>query len=91
VDINAQAANQYDAIKGLPGMAARVDARRQALGVELMEGKNRLEVTSFTLNGQSAAGTLRATRDEQLAILNRLFWMLDNSATLASNRTQPVF
>lgn len=91
MDINEQASELYQAVKGLAGMAARVDARRQALGVEIMEGKKRLEVTSFTLNGQSAAGTLRATRDEQLAILNRLFWMLDNSAALSSNRTQPVF
>lgn len=91
MDINEQASELYKAVKGISGMTARVDARRQALGVEIMEGKNRLEVTSFTLNGQSAAGTLRATRDEQLAILNLLHWMLDNSASLDFRRTQVVF
>ena len=91
MDIDAQAQELYLALKDIPGILATVAAKREALGQQLLDGESRLEVTSFSMAGQSAAGRLSATRPEMLAILNKLHRLLTNGGTALLNRTIPTF
>lgn len=70
---------------------AEVDSKRAELRSKLIAGADRLEVTSFTMNGQSASGTLSATIPELIRLLNLLYWMLDNGAEIRTDRTIPYF
>ena len=91
MDIDDQAQELYLAGKDIPGILANVAARRQTLAQQLLDGESRLEVTSFSMAGQSAAGRLSATRPEMLAILNKLHRNLTNGGTALLNRTIPTF
>lgn len=91
MDIDAQAQELYIALNGLPGILAKVAAKREALGDQLLAGDSRLEVTSFSIAGQSASGRLSATRPEMLAILNKLHRLLTNGGLAMLNRTLPTF
>lgn len=91
MDIDAQAQELYLALNTIPGILASVAARRETLGQQLLDGESRLEVTSFSMAGQSAAGRLSATRPEMLAILNKLHRLLTNGGTALLNRTIPTF
>lgn len=81
----------YLAIKDVPGAATMVGSRLQELGMELMNGKDRLELTSFSVNGQSFSGDVGITRYELLQVLNLVKWMLDNSAVLGTRTTGRSF
>ena len=91
MDIDAQAQELYLAVNTIPGILATVAAKREALADQLISGDSRLEVTSFSMAGQSAAGRLSATRPEMLAILNKLHRNLTNGGTALLNRTIPPF
>jgi hypothetical protein len=91
VDIDAQAQELYLALKTVPGILATVAAKREALADQLLNGDSRLEITSFSVAGQSGAGRLSATRPEMLAILNKLHRNLTNGGTALLNRTIPTF
>ena len=91
MDIDAQAQELYLALKDIPGIKETVAAKRKALGEQLLDGDSRLEITSFSLAGQSGAGRLSATRPEMLAILNKLHRLLTNGGTALLHRTIPVF
>ena len=86
-----QAGELYTAVNGIAEIDVLVTQERDKLARELISGKDRLEVTSFTLNGQSGSGTLRATRDEQLVILNLLLEMLSAGGRLSTRRTVPTW
>ena len=91
MDIDAQAQVLYLALKTVPGILATVAAKREALADQLLNGDSRLEITSFSVAGQSGAGRLSATRPEMLAILNKLHRLLTNGGTALLNRTIPTF
>lgn len=91
LDVQQQAAELYTAVKGIAEIDVLITSERDKLARELISGADRLEITSFTLNGQSGAGSLRASRDEQLLILNLLLEMLSNGARLSTRRTSPVW
>lgn len=84
LDISTRAAALYRAVKDIPSISAVVDAKVAALGQELVDGKNRLEMTSFTVNGQSYSGSTGTTRWDLLLILNLVKWQLDNGAQLST-------
>lgn len=84
------AANLYESFKNDGSALAKLTTARDALAWELATGADRLEVTSFTLNGQSASGTLRATKAEQHDILCRVVEMLTNGGAQGA-KTVPVF
>jgi len=69
---------------------ATVSAARDVAKAKLVGGADRLEVTSFTLNGQQAAGEMSMSLGEQLLMLNRLHKMLTDDAA-GSSRTVPSF
>ena len=91
VDIDSQAQELYLALKDVPGIKATVEAKATALAEELLAGDSRLEITSFSVAGQSGTGRLSATRPEMLAILNKLGRLLTNGGTALRNRTIPNF
>jgi len=91
VDIDRQAQELFLALKDIPGIKDQIAAKREALGKQLLDGDSRLEITSFSVAGQSGAGRLSATRPEMLAILNKLHRLLTNGGTALLNRTLPVF
>jgi len=91
VDIDAQAQELYLALKTVSGILATVAAKREALADQLLNGDSRLEITSFSVAGQSGSGRLSATRPEMLAILNKLHRLLTNGGTALLNRTIPTF
>lgn len=91
MDIDAQATELFLALKDVPGILTQVAAKRESLGQALIEGDSQLEITSFSFAGQSAAGTLSATRPEMLAILNKLHRLLTNGGTALLRRTIPTF
>ena len=91
MDIDAQAQEYSLALKDVPGIKADIAAQATKLARELAMGESHLEITSFSIAGQSAAGRLSATRPEQLAILNKLGRLLTNGGTAMLNRTIPNF
>lgn len=91
VDIDEQARELYLVTKDIEGFETVVDRERKKLAKEMVGGASRLEVTSFTLAGQSASGNITATRPEWLAVLNALHRMLTNNAIATIGRTQPSF
>ena len=91
MDIDAQAQELFLALKDVPGIKATVEARATALADELLAGDSQLEITSFSVAGQSGSGRLSATRPEMLAILNKLGRLLTNGGTSLRHRTIPTF
>jgi hypothetical protein len=87
----AQARELYTAVSGISGIVTTVTTYQQTLAMELLAGADRLEITSFTLNGQSGSGVLRATRSEQLLILNLLLEMLAAGALTTTRRYVPIW
>lgn len=91
MNIDSQAQELFLALKDVPGILATVAAKRESLGQELLDGDSRLEITSFSVAGQSGAGRLSATRPEMLAILNKLHRLLTNGGTALLRKTIPTF
>ena len=91
MDIDAQAQEMYLAIKDLPGVKAEIAAQASKLAMELAKGESQLEITSFSIAGQSGRGRLSATRPEMVAILNKIGRLLTNGGTSLRHRTIPTF
>lgn len=70
---------------------ATLDAKQLELIEACIDPDERLEITSFTLNGQSGSGTLRGTKEDLLAIIEDALWMLDNGAALSTRTTRVRF
>ena len=85
------AGEYYTSLKGDSGIVATVTTYRDALKLELLAGGDRLETTSFTLNGQTASGKLNYTREERLRILNALLRMLIAGGRESVRKTIPSF
>ena len=85
------AAEYYTSFKGDAGIVATVTTQRDVLKLDLLRGGDRLETTSFTLNGQTASGKLNYTREEQLMILNALLRMLIGGGRENRRKTIPSF
>ena len=85
------AGEYYTSLKGVTGITAKVTAMRDDLALELLAGADRLETTSFTLNGQTASGKLNYTREMRLRILNALLRMLAAGGRESVRRTVPSF
>ena len=91
MDIDAQAQELFLALKDVPGITAKIQGQATALALALAVGESQLEITSFSVAGQSASGRLSATRPEILAILNKLARLLTNGGTSVLRRTVPTF
>ena len=91
MDIDDQAQEMFLAIKDVPGITAKIQSRATALALELAAGESQLEITSFSVAGQSGSGRLSATRPEMLAILNKLARLLTNGGTSLRHKTIPTF
>ena len=85
------AAGYYTSLKGVSGIVATVTTMRDALALDLLGGADRLETTSFTLNGQTASGKLNYTREERLRILNAVLRMLAAGGRESTRKTIPSF
>ena len=85
------AGEYYTSLKGVSGIVATVTGYRDTLALELLAGGDRLETTSFTLNGQTASGKLNYTREERLRILNALLRMLIAGGRESVRKTIPSF
>ena len=85
------ARNIYLAIKDNAGAIDKLRGWRIDLALACVDPDQALETTSFTLNGQSAAGQLRGTKADLLVIIGQGLWMVDNDATLSTRTTSVRF
>ena len=81
------ARNIYLAIRDNPAIIDRYRAWRLELAEACGDPEQRLETTSFTLNGQSGSGTLRATREQQLLLVGNVLKMIDEGAAYSTRST----
>ena len=89
--IAEQARHIYLAIKDDAQAVGRTRAKRLELAEACLDSAQLLEVTSFTLNGQSGAGENSWTKGELLKLLNLVIHQLDNSATLSTRNVRTLF
>ena len=85
------ARNIYLALKDNASAIAQLRAWRTELALDCVDPSKALETTSFTLNGQSGAGTLRGTKADLLSLITRVLWQKDNNAALSTRTTRTVF
>jgi hypothetical protein len=92
VALQEHASRVYRAVKGVSGILATVQGHLETLASDLLDPEtDRLEVTSFTLNSQTASGELRLTRADQLELLTLVKAQLEAGGELRPGMTQPVF
>lgn len=78
----------YRAIKDDQGCIAQVRAFSKELALACVDPAQSMETTSFTLNGQSGAGQLRATKAQLLQLCLNVLVMVDNNAEISTRSTQ---
>ena len=81
------ARNIYLAIRDSPAIISRYRAWRLELAEACGDPEQALETTSFTLNGQSGSGTLRATKAQQLLLVGNVLKQIDDGAAYSTRST----
>lgn len=80
----------YRAIKADSNALTKVTAALNALATADVDGEERLNVSSFTVNGQQFSGE-SLDAGEWAAVLEMVQWMLTNSAALSTRVTRRSF
>lgn len=81
----------YLAFKDDKAAEEQIRERYKAVAMEVAMGEDRMEVTSFTVNGQSAAGENSMTRGELLELLELVVWCFDNNSTISRRKVSQYF
>lgn len=81
----------YLAIKDDKSCIAELRARRKTLALDATDPDKMMDVTSFTLNGQSASGDVPMTKGDLLRLISDVLWMVDNNASLSTRRTGVIW
>lgn len=81
----------YLAIKDDAQAVGRTRAKYLELAEDCLDSAQLLEVTSFTLNGQSGAGELSRNKGELLQLLSLVIHQLDNDAKLSTRTSRVCF
>ena len=89
--LDEQARHIYEAIKDDAAELGRARSRRKELAIDCMDKNQLMELTSFTVNGQSGAGNPSMTKGELLKLLNLILRHQDNDATLSTRTVRPTF
>lgn len=80
----------YRAIKDDDDCIRQLRNRRKSLAMDCADPEKALELTSFTLNGQSGAGeTVR--KDELLLLISNVLEMVDNDAEISLRTSRVSF
>ncbi len=89
-DSDKTARQIYELIKTDNGQISTIRARAKQLAVDCTDPDQRMETTSFTLNGQSGAGTTMS-KAALLDLLTRILWQVDNQVALSTRTTRTFF
>ena len=81
----------YKRIKDDNALVAQVRRWGTELAMDCMNPDKALEVTSFTLNGQSGGGELRGTKEDLLALIDQVLTRIDNGAPISTRRRRVQF
>ncbi len=82
-----QARQIYLAIRNSPEKVSQIRDWYAEVALDCLDPDKQLETTSFTLNGQSASGTLGGTKKQLLDLLSLVVRQLDDGAAYTTRVT----